>query len=122
MPQKLVSVYFLIADTKLSIYSLTCQLEHSMQFSKPSQAVEIKIGFVTCIPRLFPHTDTRHQPVEAGEKALEMTQQIRTFFHTHQGMLMWNESGGVSISMSTNFSNSVNTNFWFKSHLNGIIK
>jgi len=34
--------------------------------------------------------DTLHQPVETEKKAGEMTQQIKLFFHTHQGVFMWN--------------------------------
>jgi hypothetical protein len=63
-----------------------------MQFCKPSQAVGNKIGFVTCSPMVVTHTNTQ-QPVETGKKAEEMTQQIKTFFHTHQGLFMWNAIG-----------------------------
>jgi len=35
----------------------TNYFQHGMQFYKPSQASENKIGFVTCSPRLFPNTD-----------------------------------------------------------------
>jgi hypothetical protein len=64
-----------------------------MQFCKPSKAVGKKTDFVTCGPRLVPHTDTLHQPGEMGKKVEEMTQQIKTFFHTHQGGFMRNETG-----------------------------
>jgi len=50
------------------------------------------IGFVAVIPRLFLHTDTLHQPVKTGKKTGEMTQQIKTFFHTCQGVFLWKES------------------------------
>jgi hypothetical protein len=59
-----------------------------MQFCTPSQAAVNKIGFVACSLRLFPHTDTPHQPVEIGKKAGEMT-----FFHNHQRVFMQNEIG-----------------------------
>jgi len=42
---------------------------------------------------LFPHTNTLYQPVKTGKKAGEMTQRIKTFFHTHQGVFMWTKSG-----------------------------
>jgi len=64
-----------------------------MQFCKPSWVVENKTSSVAYSPRLFPHTDTLHQPVETGKKAGEMTQQIKSFFHIHHGVFMWNESG-----------------------------
>jgi hypothetical protein len=78
-----------------------------MQFCKPSQAVENNIGFVTCSPWLYPYTDTLHQPVKMGKKAGGMTQQIKTFFHMHQGVFM----------TTANFSDSD-----IKSHLNGTTK
>jgi len=40
-----------------------------------------------------PHKDTLHQPVETGKKAGKMIQQIKTFFHTHPGVFIWNKSG-----------------------------
>jgi hypothetical protein len=61
-----------------------------MQYYKPSQAVENKSGFFACSPRLFPHTDTLHEPVETGKKVGETTQQIKTFFHTYQGLFVIN--------------------------------
>jgi hypothetical protein len=63
-----------------------------MQLCKLSQAVENKFGFVTCSPRLVFHTDPLHQLVKRGKKAGEITQ-IKTFFHTHQGVFRWNEFG-----------------------------
>jgi hypothetical protein len=48
-----------------------------MQFCKPSQAVENKIGFVACSPRSFLHINTLHQPDETGKKAGEMTHFIQ---------------------------------------------
>jgi hypothetical protein len=64
-----------------------------MQFWKPLKADEKKISFFTCSPRLVSHSDTLHQQVNTGKEAEEMTQQIKTFFHTHQGVFMWNETG-----------------------------
>jgi hypothetical protein len=52
----------------------------------------------------FPHIDTLHQPVKKGKKAGEMTQQIKKFFHIHQGVFM----------TTTHFSNSDNITVGFK--------
>jgi hypothetical protein len=83
----MVDVYSLRADRELSIFNLICHL------TLAQHAVENKISYATCIPRLFPHTDTLHQPTETGKKAGDMTQQIKIFFHTHQWVFVWNESG-----------------------------
>jgi len=37
--------------------------------------------------------NTLHQPIKTGNKVGEMIQQIKTFFHNHQGVFMWNETG-----------------------------
>jgi len=59
----------------------------------------IKIGFVACSPWFFPHTDTLHQPVKTRKKAVEIIQQFKTFFHTHQGMFHVERNWkGVSIT------------------------
>jgi hypothetical protein len=45
-----------------------------MQFCKPLEVVENKIGCVACSPRLvLSHTDTLYQPAKTGKKAGEMT-------------------------------------------------
>jgi hypothetical protein len=50
--------------------------------------------FVACSLRLvLSYTDTLHQPDETGSREGKMTQQIKTFIHTHQGVFMWNETG-----------------------------
>jgi hypothetical protein len=55
-----------------------------MQFLKPSQAVENKIGFAACSWSLvLSFTNTLHQPYETGNREGKMTQQMKTFFHTH---------------------------------------
>jgi hypothetical protein len=64
-----------------------------MQFCKSSQEVKNKTAFAACSSRLFPHTDTLHQPVETGKKTGEMTQQIKTFFHNYHRVFIWNENG-----------------------------
>jgi hypothetical protein len=65
-----------------------------MQSCKSLQAAENKTGFVACHSTLvLSHTDTLHQPVETRKKAGKMTHKINTFFHIHQGMFMWNETG-----------------------------
>jgi hypothetical protein len=65
-----------------------------MQFCKSSEAVKNKNGFIAYSRRLvLSHTDTLYQPAKTGKKAGEMTQQNRTFFHTHSGIFMWNETG-----------------------------
>jgi len=46
-----------------------------------------------------------------------MTQQIKTFFHTHQGVFIWNETGP-----SLTFQTVVILTAVFKSHSNGITK
>jgi hypothetical protein len=80
-----------------------------MQFCKPSQAVENKIGFVTSSPSLFLHTGTLCQPVKTGKKAGEMTQLTETFFYTHHGVFMTTTHFSVVIFTAR-----------FKSHLNSI--
>jgi len=83
--------------------------------------VKTKIGFVFCIPRLFPCTDTL-QAVGTGKKAGEMAWQMTTFFHTHQGVFMWKESGKGWLWPPLKFQTVLLLTFGFKSHLNGITK
>jgi hypothetical protein len=52
--------------------------------------------------------DTIHQEVITGNKVGNMTQQIKTYFPTHQGEFMWNETGR-GVQTTTHFSNSDNT-------------
>jgi len=71
-----------------------------MQFLKPLLAVENNIGFVACSLRLvLSYTDTLCQPDETGSREGNMTQQIKTFFHTQQEVFM----------TTTHFSESDNT-------------
>jgi hypothetical protein len=80
-------------------------------------------GFASCCQTFISHTDTQHQPVKTGKKMGKVTQQIQPFFHTHQGVSMWNEQEGVEgVSMTiTHFSVIIFT-ARFISHLNGITK
>jgi hypothetical protein len=63
-----------------------------MQLCKASQAVENKIGFVTCRPKLVPHRDTTptSQNREEGWRNDSTNQDILPH---PQRVFMWNEIG-----------------------------
>jgi len=75
--KRLVGVYFMIADAKLSIYIMTCWLQHSMQFCKPLWAVENKIVFVG-----LGHTTLTIQNGKEGRND-PTNQDIRRGVHDH---------------------------------------
>jgi hypothetical protein len=64
--------------TVFSCFSLKCIVEND--------------SFVSCSPRLASHIDILHWPVETGKWEGKITQQIKLFFHIHQGLFMKNES------------------------------
>jgi hypothetical protein len=51
------------------------------------RGVRNNIGFASCSLRLVLfHTDTLYQPDETGKREGKMTKQIKTYFHTYQGV------------------------------------
>jgi hypothetical protein len=56
-----------------------------------------------------------------GKKAGEMTQQIKTFFHTHQEVFMWKESGKRCPQQSITFQIVLICISGFKLYLKGLI-
>jgi hypothetical protein len=74
-----------------------------MQFCKSSQAVENKTEFVaSSLSLVLSYTDAQHQPDETGSREGKMTQQIKTYFHIHQEVIV----------TTTHFSDSDNTHCW----------
>jgi len=91
---RLVSVYFLRGDTKLSIYNLTCWLTSTQHaVCKPWYAVESKICFVVCIPRLFPPTQTHY--TNLSKQSLSVVFQVQDIlgnvFKEKQGTWKWQQ-------------------------------